>query len=114
MPDDGEDRVTHGHDRAVLAAASGQAPVALAEEGIGACQCGDDLAQGGGQPGVAPAGGAAFLGAGGLVVDGGELGPGDQVRGGGETAHLDPISAISSWAATTPTPRASAKCGLVS
>jgi hypothetical protein len=70
VPDDGEDRVAHRDDRAFLAAASGQAPVALAEEGVGACQCGDDLAEGCGQPGVAAAGGAASLGAGGLAVDG--------------------------------------------
>jgi len=43
VPDDGEDRVAHRDDRPVLAAASGQAPVALAEEGVGACQRGDDL-----------------------------------------------------------------------
>jgi hypothetical protein len=30
-----------------------------------------------------------LLGAGGLAVDGGELRPGDQVRGGGNAAHLD-------------------------
>src|SRR6266487_2836606 len=89
MPDDGQDRVTNGDDRALLATASDQAPVALAEEGVGARDRGDDLADGGGQPGVAPAGRAAFLGAGGLVVDGGELRPGDQVRGGGKAAHLD-------------------------
>src|SRR6266511_3119807 len=89
VPDDGEHRVAHRDDRAFLAAASGQAPVALAKEGVGACQRGDDLAEGCGQPGVAPPGGAAFLGAGGLVVDGGELRPGDQVRGGGKAAHLD-------------------------
>src|SRR6266540_3932019 len=81
--------VAHRDDRAFLAVASGQAPVPLAEEGVGARQRGDDLAEGCGQPGVAAAGGAAFLGAGGLVVDGGELRPGDQVRGGGKAAHLD-------------------------
>jgi hypothetical protein len=45
VPDDGEDRVAHGDDRAMLAAASDQAPVTLAQEGVGARDRGDDLAE---------------------------------------------------------------------
>jgi hypothetical protein len=105
MPHDGQDRVAHRDDRALLPAASGQAPVALAEEGVGACQCGDDLAQGGGQPRIAPAGGAASLGAGGLVVDGANLAQETRCAAVGKRPISTPISAISSWAATTPTPQ---------
>ena len=53
MPDDGQDRVADRDDGAFLAAAAGQAAVAVAEEGVGAGEPGDDLAEGAGQPRVA-------------------------------------------------------------
>jgi hypothetical protein len=65
-------------------------PVTLAEEGVGSGEPGDDLAEGAGQPWVALAGGVALLAAGRLGVDRGELGPGHQVRGGGEGGHVHP------------------------
>src|SRR5262249_53906548 len=89
VPDDGEDRVADRDDRASFPATPGEPVVALAEEGVGPGGCGDDLAEGGGEPGVALAGGAALGLAGGAAVDGGELGPGDQVPGGREAAHVD-------------------------
>jgi len=61
VPDDRQDRVANSDDRASFAAAPGEAVVALAEEGIGAGGGGDDLAEGGGQPGVAFAGATAFM-----------------------------------------------------
>jgi hypothetical protein len=50
VPDDGEHRVADGDDGAFLAAAADQAPVALAEEGIGSGRGGDRSADSGGQP----------------------------------------------------------------
>jgi hypothetical protein len=86
-PDDRQDGVADGDDRASFAAAPGDAVVALAEESVGPGRCGDDLAESGGEPGIALAGGAAFPLPGGAAVDGGELGPGDQVPGGGEAGR---------------------------
>ena len=77
VPDDREDGVADGDDRASLAAAPGDAVVSLAEEGIGPGRRGDDLAESGGEPGIALAAGAALGLARGAAVDGGELGPGD-------------------------------------
>lgn len=71
---DRQDAVADGDDRASFASPADQMPVVIAEEGVGAGETGDDLADGPAQPRVAFAGGTAFL-AGGLRVDGGELGP---------------------------------------
>jgi hypothetical protein len=87
IPDDRQDGVAGGDDRASFAAARGDAVVALAEESVGPGRCGDDLAESGGAPGIALAGGAALGLPGGAAVDGGELGLGDQVPGGAEAAH---------------------------
>jgi hypothetical protein len=46
MPDDGEDGVADRDDGAFLAAAAGEAAVAVAEEGVGAGEAGDDLTEG--------------------------------------------------------------------
>src|SRR5215813_523922 len=58
---DGEDGVAGGDDRAFLAAAAGEPPVALGEEGVGAGGADDDFAESTADPGVALAGGAAPL-----------------------------------------------------
>ena len=63
--------------------------VPLAKEGVGPRCRGDDLAEDGGEPGVALAGGAGFGLARGAAVDGGEPGPGGQVPGGGEAGHTE-------------------------
>ena len=57
VPDDGEDRVADRDDGSLLATPAGQTAVAVAEEGVGAGQPGDDLAERPGQPGVAFTGG---------------------------------------------------------
>src|SRR5947209_14761808 len=85
MPDDDQHGSTDGHDGCVLTAASGDAPVAFAEEGIG--PAGDDggLTEDFGQVPVAVPGGAVALAlARGLLGGGGELRPGAQVSRGGE------------------------------
>src|SRR4029453_16454174 len=84
---DGEHRVADGDDGASLASAADQPAVAVAEEGVGTGHGGDGLADGGGQPRVSFAGAGALVPAGGLLVDGGEFGPGHQVRGGREGVH---------------------------
>src|SRR5205085_1869390 len=91
MPDDDQHGSTDGHDGCVLTAASGDAPVAFAEEGIG--PAGDDggLTEDFGQVPVAVPGGAVALAlARGLLGGGGELRPGAQVSRGGEPAHVHP------------------------
>src|SRR5215207_5612514 len=57
VPHDRQDRVADRDKGALCAAAFGDAAVALAEEGVGAPGRDGDLAQGGGQPWVALAGG---------------------------------------------------------
>jgi hypothetical protein len=57
VPHDGQDRVADRDQGALLATAFGDAAVAFAEEGAGAPGRDGDLAQGGGQPRVTPAGG---------------------------------------------------------
>jgi hypothetical protein len=60
VPDDGEDAVAGRDDGSFLAAAAGQTAVAVAEEGVGAGEPGDDLTEGPGEPGVAFAGGCGL------------------------------------------------------
>jgi len=57
VPDDRGDGVADRDDGAFLAASAGQTAVAVAEEGVGAGQSGDDLAEGPGEPEIAFAGG---------------------------------------------------------
>ena len=57
VPHDRQDRVADRDKGALCAAAFGDAAVALAEEGVGAPGRDGELAQGGGQPWVALAGG---------------------------------------------------------
>ena len=81
VPDDDQDGAADGDDGSFLAAAAGDPPVALAEEGVGPAGADGGLAQDPGQVGVAVPGGAvALLLAGGFLDAGGELGPGRQVR----------------------------------
>src|SRR4051794_36053375 len=61
VPDDDQDRAADGDDRLVLAAAAGQASVALTEEGVGAGGADGGLAQGAGQVPVALAGSVLAL-----------------------------------------------------
>ena len=71
------------------AAAAGDAPVALAQEGVGPAGGRGGLGQHPRQVGVAVPGRSAALAlAGGLLDAGGELGPGDQVPGGREPGHV--------------------------
>ena len=71
------------------AAAAGDPPVALAEEGVGPGGSDGGLAEDAGQVGVAVAGGAvAFLLPGGFLDAWRVLRPGDQVAGGGEPGHV--------------------------
>jgi hypothetical protein len=104
VPDDGEGRVAHRDDRAFLPAPSGQAPTARTEEGVGARDRGDDLAQGGGQPGVARPVAPRCL----VPADRWSMGANvaQEARWAavGKRPTSTPTSATSSWAATTPTP----------
>src|ERR1700741_947517 len=87
-------------ERLLVAAASGQAPVAGAEEGVGTRVDEREAGQGAGQPRVA-LGAALAHGLTGRLVDlRAELGPRHQMRGRGERVMSTPISAISSAAAT--------------
>src|SRR4051812_10767159 len=90
LPDDGQDGAADRDDGAVLAAASGDPPVALAEEGVGASGGADrGLAEHPGQVAVAvPGAGVALRPAGGLADPGGEPSPGGQVCRGREPAHV--------------------------
>src|SRR5262249_58844266 len=62
--------------------------VAGGQEGAGAGGGYGGFAEGAAEPGVAFAGGGGFTAAGGLAGFGRELGPGDQVAGGGEAGHV--------------------------
>ena len=91
VPDDDQQGPADGHDGFLAAAAAGDAPVPLAQEGVGAARRGGSVAEDPGQVAVAVAGGVlAFLLPGGFLDAGGELGPGDQVPGGGEPPHVGP------------------------
>src|SRR3712207_9474742 len=66
-------------DRPLLAPSSGDPPVALAEEGVGAAGTDGRLAERAGQVAIAvPGAGVALLAAGGLADAGSEPGPGRQ------------------------------------
>src|SRR4051812_31877247 len=78
-PDDDQDGAADCHDGPLLAAPSGDAAVALAEEGVGAGGADGGLAEDAGEVAVA-AGRLARWAAGGFVDSGREAGPGGQVR----------------------------------
>ena len=61
VPDDDQDGAADRDDGLLLAAASGDAPVAFAEEGVGAAGGDGGLAEDPGQVAVAVAGGAVAL-----------------------------------------------------
>ena len=91
MPDDDQDGPPDGDDRTVLAATSGDASVAFAQEGVG--PPGDDgrLAEDAGQVAVAVPGGAAAFGFASRGTDAGrELRPRAQVPCGRESRHVHP------------------------
>src|SRR3954467_15317749 len=88
-PDDDQDRAADRDNGAVLAAASGDPPIALAEEGVGAGGADRGFAEHPGQVAVAVAGaGAALRPAGGLGAPGGGASPGGEGRRGREPAHV--------------------------
>jgi hypothetical protein len=110
MPDDDQDRAADRDDGFVLAAAAGDPPAALAEEGIGAGGADRDFAQDPGQAGVAVAGGVlTFLLPGRLADPGGVPGPGGQVTGVGNRLISRPVSARRTAAATGPMPWTSSR-----
>src|SRR5450759_5729588 len=90
MPGRGQDGVLDGDQGLELADASGQAPVAGAEEGgvLGAVGCHRRNTKGPGEPVVAVSGVCGFVSFTGLVESGGNPGPGGEVSGGGEAAHV--------------------------
>src|SRR5512132_1182235 len=89
MPDDDQNGPADRDDRSLLAASTGDPPVAFTEEGIGLAGGDGDLPEHATQVGVAVPGRSAALGfAGGLADAWGELGPGDQVPGGWEPGHV--------------------------
>ena len=90
VPDDDQDGAGDRDEGLELAAAFDQPPVALAEEGVGLGRGGGGFAEDALEVAVALAG-LAGPGLGpGLDGLGGQLGPGDQVRGGGEPGHVQP------------------------
>jgi hypothetical protein len=96
VPDDGEDRVADGDDRASLAAAAGDLVRPLAEEGAGPGRGGDDLAEGGGEPGIALAAGGALGLAGGAAADGANWAQETRCPAVAKRVMSTPSSAISS------------------
>src|SRR5664280_1922914 len=90
MPDRRQDGVFDGDQGLEFAYASGQAPVAGAEEGgvLGAVGCHRRDTEGAGEPVVAVSGVCGFVSLTGLVESGGDPGPGREVPGGGEAAHV--------------------------
>ena len=109
VPDDDQDGAGDRNQGLELAAAFDDAAVALAEEGVGLGGRGGDLSKRAPQVRVAFAGrpGAAL----GARLDGlrRDLGPGDQVAGGGELALSSPSSAMMIWAALLPMPGTSSR-----
>ena len=90
VPDDDQGGAADGDHGSLRAAASGDAPVAFTEEGVGAGGADGGFAEDAGEVAVAvPAGGVALL-AGGFLHAGCEPGPGCQVAGGGEPGHVQP------------------------
>src|SRR5512133_4386888 len=88
LPDDDQDGPGDGDEGLELAAAFDDAPVAFAEEGVGAGGRGGGLAQDTFQVGVSLTGAPAAAGGPGLDGARAELGPRHQVTGGGEPAHV--------------------------
>src|SRR3954454_22228944 len=104
-PDDHQDRAADRDDGPLLAATSGDPPISLAEEGVGAGGADRGLAEHPGQVAVALA--AVRLpgwAAGGFVDSGCEPRPRGQVRRGRKAVMSVPISARIICAPTGPTP----------
>jgi hypothetical protein len=104
VPHDGQDGVADRDEGALLATAFGDAAVTLAEEGVGAPGRDGDLAEGSGQHGL-PLPVAAVLA---LAVEvltwGANLAHDARCPAVAKTAMSTPISAMSSWAQTSPMP----------
>src|ERR1019366_1438651 len=95
MPGRCQDGVFDGDQRLEFADASGQAPVACAEEGgvLGAVGCHRGNTECAGEPVVAVSSVCGFVSFTGLVESGGDPGPGGEVPGGltkGLQGRLDP------------------------
>src|SRR4051812_38877036 len=104
-PDDHEDGAADRHDGPVLAAPSGDAAVALAEEGVGAGGTDRGLAEHSGEVAVAvPGAGVALLPAGGLAHSGAKRAREARCGGVGKRVMSVPISARINCAAIGPTP----------
>ncbi len=89
--DDDQDGAADGDDGFLLAAAPRDAPVAFAEEGVGAPGGHGGLPEDSGEVAVAVSGAAlAFVLARGLLNPRGEAGLRAQVGGGGEPGHVQP------------------------
>src|ERR1035437_9547329 len=89
MPGRCQDGVLDSDQGLEFADASGQAPVACAEEGgvVGAVGCHRRDPEGPGEPMVAVSGVCGFVSFTGLVESGGDSGPRGEVARGGEAAH---------------------------
>src|SRR5450759_3372388 len=85
-----QDGVLDGDQGLEFAYASGQAPVAGAEEGgvLGAVGCHRGNTECAGEPVVAVSSVCGFVSFTGLVESGGDPGPGGEVPGGGEATHV--------------------------
>src|SRR5512133_2692056 len=91
VPDDDQDGPADRHDGALLAASTGDPPVAFTKEGIGLPSGDGGLAEHASQIGVTvPGRSAALAFAGGLPDTGGVLGPRHQVPSGREPGHVRP------------------------
>src|SRR5665811_1013307 len=90
MPGRCQDGVLDGDQGLEFAYASGQAPVAGAEEGgvLGAVGCHRGNTECAGEPVVAVSSVCGFVSLTGLVESGGDPGPGGEVPGGGEATHV--------------------------
>src|SRR5664280_1991994 len=90
MPGRCQDGVLYGDQGLEFADAAGQAPVAGAEEGgvLGAVGCHRRDPEGAGEPVVTVSGVCGFVSLTGLVKSGGDPGPGREVTGGGDAAHV--------------------------
>src|SRR5665647_3728187 len=90
MPGRCQDGVFDGDEGLEFADASGQAPVAGAEEGgvLGAVGRHRRDTEGAGEPVVTVSGVCGFVSFTGLVESGGDPGPGREVPGGGEATHV--------------------------
>src|SRR5579859_6483981 len=88
VPDDHQDGAGDGDHGLELAPAPGQAPVAFPQEGVGPAGRGGGLAEHSLEVGVTFAGLAGTVLSAGLDGLRADLGPGHQVAGGGEDAHL--------------------------